>query len=327
MSRSSVLKALRREGGLVVGTGTSIVCKDLMAKLDTWFPQAHMEPEAMARLAIAGYTELGMDIVMPLFSVCHEASAMGCNVHWGGPEQMPESGRPIFSSIEDIHVPADLLDRPGCKVPLKAIGLLRSRLGEDAAVCGKVFGPWTQAYHYFGVENFLMLTMDDASAVEQIMEALMPVTISFARAQIDAGADCILLGDHATRDLCSPASYERFLKPVHARLAKEINAPVILHICGDTSDRIGMISQTGLDSFHYDTKTGSPQKVRSLAGPGLALMGGVSNYTLLRGSPQEISAMARQAVLAGIDIVGPECAVPLLTPIENLKAIREGVAS
>ncbi len=47
------------------------------------------------------------------------------------------------------------------------------------------------------------------------------MTVAFARAQIDAGADCILLADHATRDLCSPRAYEQFLLPLHRRLAEE----------------------------------------------------------------------------------------------------------
>ena len=83
--------------------------------------------------------------------------------------------------------------------------------------------------------------------------------------------------------------------PLHRRLAAEIKAPVILHICGNTSDRIGMIAQTGLACFHWDTKTGSPAEARRLAGPRLALMGGVSNYKLLRGTPAEIAADAALA--------------------------------
>ena len=40
-------------------------------------------------------------------------------------------------------------------------------LGDSAAVCGKVFGPWTLAYHLFGVENFLIGTLDDPAATRE----------------------------------------------------------------------------------------------------------------------------------------------------------------
>ncbi len=82
-----------------------------------------------------------------------------------------------------------------------------------------------------------------------------------------------------------------------------------------------MIAETGLDCFHWDTKTGSSAKVRKLAGDSLALMGGISNIKLLTETPDVIAADAKEALDAGIDIVGPECAVPLATPLANLKAI------
>ena len=324
MNRQRFLQAVRRANAskeLVFGTGTSVVCQELMAQVGVGFPDAHLDPEKMAALAVAGHTVLGFDVVMPLFSVCHEAAAMGCNVNWGSADMMPESGKPIFRDVDDIRIPADLLKREGCAVPLAAISLLKKRLGDDAAVCGKVFGGWTQGYHYFGTENFLITTIDDPSQTQRILDRLLPVTLEFARGQIDAGADCILLADHATRDLCSPASYRRFLMPLHSRLAEEIPVPLILHICGDTRDRIAMIAQTGIACFHWDTMTGGPTDVRGLAGDGLALMGGISNYKLLRGTREEIMADAVAAARSDIDIVGPECAVPLGTPLETLKAI------
>lgn len=324
MSRQRFLEALRRKslsGRPSLGTGTSIVCRELMDAVGAWFPQAHLDPEPMAALALAGHTRLGFDVVMPLFSVVHEAAAMGSEIRWGGPDAMPACGKPLFHTLDDIRIPPDLLTRPGCRVPLEAIGLLKRRLGDDAAVCGKIFGPWSQAYHYFGVERFLIGTLDDPDNTCRILERLLPVTLQFAAAQIDAGADCLLLADHATRDLCGPQAYERFLKPLHTRLAAEIPVPLILHICGNTSDRIGMIAQTGLAGFHWDTKTGPAAEVRALAGGRMALMGGISNFKLLRNTAAEIAADTATAVAAGIDIVGPECAIPLGTPLANLAAI------
>ena len=94
---------------------------------------------------------------------------------------MPESGKPIFHEPDDIRIPPDLLTRPACAVPLRAIGLLKKRLGDEAAVCGKVFGSWTQAYHYFGVEHFLMGALDDPDATRRILDRLLPVTLHLPR--------------------------------------------------------------------------------------------------------------------------------------------------
>lgn len=329
MSRQLFLDAIthrQRPGRTVFGTGTSIACLELMDLTGCPFPDAHLDAEKMAQLAMTGHTVLGFDVVMPLFSVCHEAAAMGCDVKWGGVDMMPESGPPIFKTAADIRIPPDLLTHRGCATPLQAITLLKKRLNGAAAVCGKVFGGWTQAYHYFGIENFLMGTLDDPDQTRRIIDRLLPVTLAFARAQLDAGADCLLLADHATSDLCSPRAYEQFLLPVHTRLAQEIKAPLILHICGNTADRIGLIARTGLACFHWDTKTAEPAEVRRLAGANLALMGGISNFKLLRSNPDQIAADARQAAQAGIDVIGPECAIPLRTPLANLQAIAAGSA-
>jgi len=329
MSRQSFLNALGRcskpgsvsSGQLVFGSGTSIVCQELMQQVGAGFPAGHTDPGTMFRLALAGHMLLGFDVVMPLFSVCHEASAMGCRVNWGSNDAMPECGPPIFSTAEEIIIPADLLTRPGCAVPLNALSRLKRELGESAAVCGKVMGPWTLAYHTFGLEEFLIKTITEPDEVKRILERLMPVTLQFARAQLEAGADCLLLADHATRDLCSPKTYEKFLMDLHSQLVEAIDTPLILHICGNTRDRIGMIDRTGISCFHWDTKTGSPAEVRELAGERMALMGGINNIRLLQGTPDEAATMARAAMEAGIDIIGPECAIPLGTPLKNLQAI------
>lgn len=324
MSKKLFMDAVVRKnntGKVVFGTPTSIVCHELLEKVGTSFPEAHINAEKMADLAMAGHTILGFDCVQPLFSVCHDSVAMGCEVNWGNNNLMPECRIPIFKDADDINIPDDILKRPACQVPIKAISILRERLGDDAAVVGKVCGGWTQSYHYFGIERFLIDTIDNPSKIKQILEKLMPFVVDFANAQLDAGADCIMLGDHATRDLCGPQAYEELLQPVHKRLVEEIKAPVILHICGDTSDRISMIDKTGMHCFHWDTKLGSSSKARELAGDRLSLCGGISNIRLYQETPDVIKADAIDAARSGIDIVGPECCVGLPTPMENLKAV------
>lgn len=86
MSMSLFLDAVHRKnesGKLVFGTGTSIVCQDIMTKTGVSFPEGHLDAEKMVNLAMTGHTILCFNVVMPLFSVCHEAAAMGCNVNWG----------------------------------------------------------------------------------------------------------------------------------------------------------------------------------------------------------------------------------------------------
>ncbi|MFH1904968.1 MAG: uroporphyrinogen decarboxylase family protein [bacterium] len=328
MSKAIFMNALKRKGRDVPasGPGTSIVSIELMDYIGVTFPEAHIDSEKMARLAEAGHTVYSFDVVMPLFSVWHESAALGCPVDWGKKNLMPDCRRHIWKDDTDIKIPSDFLNKPGCKVPLEAIKMLKERLGNEAAICGKVFGPWTLGYHVFGVQEFLVNTLLKPDMIKRAMEKLKQVTVTFANAQIEAGADCILVGDHATRDLCSPKAYRDFLKDIHSELVDKIPRPLILHICGDTSDRISIISETGIPCFHWDTKLGDPKKTRTLAGEKMSLMGGINNpNTLRKGTKNQIKEAIVKNINAGIDIIAPECAVPLDTPMNNLKIIGEFV--
>jgi [methyl-Co(III) methanol-specific corrinoid protein]:coenzyme M methyltransferase len=56
----------------------------------------------------------------------------------------------------------------------------------------------------------------------------------------------------------------------------------------------------------------------------ISLVGNVNNpQVLYQGTPDDVHQQVRYAIEAGINIIGPECAIPLSTPIENLKAIVE----
>jgi MtaA/CmuA family methyltransferase len=307
------------------GSATSIVTIDLMKKTGCSFPEAHTNPEIMAGLAAGGYTEIGFDNVMPLFSVCHESVAIGCHADWGEVGRMPDCRGGIYKMGDEIKIPKDFLKHDSCIVPLKALSLLNNRYGDEVAVLGKVFGPWTLGYHVFGVEEFLISTITNPDSVKKSMEALKEVTVAFGHAQLDAGADVLCLADHATRDLCSPDAYRDFLFEIHCELKERLGCPIVLHICGDTSDRISMIKDTGIDCFHFDSKVPS-KKARELAGDIMSLMGGTSNFDIIRlGTPEKIRDDVIEKLSSGIDIIGPECAVPLDAPYINLKTLAEEV--
>jgi methylthiol:coenzyme M methyltransferase len=309
-----------------VGSATSVVTADLMEEVGVFFPEAHLDADKMACLAEAGHTVLGYDNVMPLFSVVHESAALGCQVEWGAKDLMPAVRSILCPDItQPIEIPADFLQREACSVPLVALARLKTTFGDEVAVVGKVFGPWTLAYHIFGLENFLIASVEQPDAVKSALDVLLEVTIRFGRAQLASGADALTLADHCTRDLCSPETYRDFLAGIHRQLRLSLGCPLLLHICGDTSDRIPYIRGTGIECFHYDSKV-SASRARTLAGDRLALMGGTSNLAVVReGTPALIAADVREKLANNIDIIGPECAVPLDSPWQNLRLMTDEV--
>lgn len=295
-----------------VGNPTSIATVDLMEATGCGFPEAHTDAERMATLAAAGYEQLGYDTIAPYFSVVNEAAAFGARMDWGAPARMPAVQPPyLFTEPEQVAIPSDFLDRPPTRTVLDAIRLLKQRYGDHVAIVGKVFGPWTLAYHLFGVENFLILVLDDPEKLRRILEGLQEVTVVFGQAQIAAGADCLTLGDHLTGDMCRATVYRDFLLPVHQGLRAQLPCPIVLHICGRTLDRLDYICQSGFDAFHFDSKNDAREAVAIAAGR-LRLVGNVNNPdTLYRGKAEQIDREVRYALAAGVAVIGPECAVPL----------------
>jgi [methyl-Co(III) methanol-specific corrinoid protein]:coenzyme M methyltransferase len=290
------------------------------------FPQAHLDAGAMAELALAGHEIVGFDTVMPEFSVDQEAAALGCEVDWGDRETMPDCKNFPYEDFSDVKIPQDLLEKPSTRVVLDALTILRRNVGGRVAIVGKVMGPWTLAYHMAGTQNLLLqVGLGEKVKVQRMLRQLMPVTVEFARAQFQAGADAVVLADHATGSLVSAEHYKEYLLPLHQELTALIEGPLILHVCGNCADRLELFADAGFDAYHFEWQVDAKVAVRKVGGR-MSLAGCVNNpQALYQGTPSDVFEQACYAIEAGVNIIGPECAIPLSTPLENLKAIVEAV--
>lgn len=326
-SRRRFLAAVSK--GLVdrpaLGTVTSMATTDAMDACGAAFPESHLDAERMAKLAAFIGLESGFDMMFPVYSVVHESAALGAKTQWGRKDVMPAIVEPPWQTADDIKIPDNFEEQPSMKVVTDALALLRKKHGTHYAIIGKVFGPWSLGFHLFGVEKILIMTIENPDELRRIFRGLARVTVRSALAQIKAGADVLCLGDHCSMDMCSPDTYREFLFPMHQQLAREIPCPVVLHTCGDTADRIASFAETTLSGFHFDTRVPAAKAVQ-LAGGRMSIMGGVSNiHSLLHGNVESIRADVAKAVEAGVNIIGPECAVPLDTKLASLKAISSAL--
>ena len=322
--RERFLRALKKEpkDQVAVGNPTSIVTTDLMDKTGYFFPEVHTDAEKMANLASASYEILGYDTITVYFSVQQEAAALGCNVDWEDRYHMPTVRGRLWGTPEEIEIPEDFLERLPTRTVIDSLNILKQRYGDEVALVGKTMGPWTLAYHTFGLEPFLISIIDNPDRVQQILDQLMEATVMFGQAQIDAGADCLTLPDHLTGDLCRAETYRDFLLPVHQKIRKRLNCPIILHICGYTLDRLDYIAQTGFEAFHFDSKNDAKETVK-IADGRISLVGNINNpETLLHGDEQKLEKEVTYALEAGVDVISPECAVPLNMNYRSLQLVK-----
>ena len=310
-----------RPDRLPVGNVVSNTTVHLMDETAAEFPDAHLNPRIMATLAAAGHEVLGYDTIMPVFSVVQESAALGCEINWGRKDMMPGAISHPFAGKDRFEIPDHWMESRAIRTVLDAITILRKRLGDRVVIVGKVMGPWSLSYHMMGIEEFLITSLDDPDRARRCLDALAPVSLEFAKAQVRAGADIICLADHATGGMVSPQSYADLLLPIHREIVPAMGAPVVLHCCGNTTDRVHLFAQTGVACYHFESAVHMPTAMKAAEGK-MRLMGNINNPEILLGSKVErVVEACRAAIQGGVHILSPECAVPLTTPTENLKAL------
>ena len=327
--RERVLKALAGEpvDRPPVSNPTNVATVELMDLMDAPFPDACRDPELNARLAATGYTELGFDSIMPYFTIIQESSALGCDMQWEQKDNWPtvRMSNPIWKGPEDVHIPPRFLEHRDNQTIIKSIQMLKEEYGDEVAIIGKTMGPWTLAYHVFGVEPFLLMSIDDPDLTLRGLHRLKEISVLFGQAQIDAGADALTFPDHATGDLVSGEYYRKFLLEIHQEMAERLSVPLILHICGNTLDRMDFIAQNNMAAFHFDSKN-DPQQAMDIVDGRIRLVGNINNpQTLYARGPEEVRQEVYRCMDAGVNMIAPECAIPLATKLENLLEIPAAV--
>jgi uroporphyrinogen-III decarboxylase len=85
-----------------------------------------------------------------------------------------------------------LLDR------IRGIEQLRRRAGSDVSVVGWIEGPLSLSSELRGLNNLMEDLILEPQFVGDLMDFVVEVEVAFARAQLDAGADTIGMGESAT---------------------------------------------------------------------------------------------------------------------------------
>ncbi len=324
--RQRFLNALARRqvDRVPVANPTSVVTVELQEKLGVFLPEANNDARAMARLALGGHTVCGYDVAMPLFGAgTQEAAALGVPVRWGERDSLPAIAGHIWDHPDDIRIPGDFLEKPSTASALEAIRIIRQEVGAEVGIVGKVFGPWSLGYHTFGLQTFLKNTIKDAQWVKEVMRRLKEITLIFAEAQIEAGADALTVADHITADLIRPEAYPRFLLDIHRELSRRIPVPLIFHCCGRTIDRIEHFNRNGMASYHFESANDAFEMKDKAT---MVLAGNVNNIkTLMTGTVEDVRQEVFRALDAGVEIIAPECAVPVTAKLDNITAVREAV--
>jgi MtaA/CmuA family methyltransferase len=281
-----------------------------------------------AQVAIAG--RLDFDYVSCISDPAREAADCGARVEYF--DEQP----PAF--VEDNALLADKSAFARLRIPdplsggrmldrVRAVALFRERVRGWKLIEGWVEGPCAQGADLRGINTLMLDFYDDPGFVRDLFEWVVEMELRFARAQVDAGADIIGVGD-AAASLTGPQIYEEFIFPLQKKLIDGIHslgAGVRLHICGNTRFALEGMGRLGAEIVDLDYPSPMAEG-RAKMGQKQVLLGNLNPVTVLLQGPREgvtagIAECHRQA--GDRFIVGAGCEVPRGTPLENVKAMVE----
>jgi MtaA/CmuA family methyltransferase len=273
--------------------------------------------------------EYGIDQLSVISDAYRETHGFGSAVEYmvDGP---PRSTHPLADSKDlGLLLKPDPMTSERMRDRIRAVEAYKKEWGGEYSILGWVEGPVTEAADLRGVITFLMDILDDEAFACELMDICVDVAIDFARAQVEAGADTIGLGD-AIASQIDPSTYGRLIQPREKRIVDAIHdmgAYVKLHICGNITHLLPAIAELGVDIIDVDHMV-DMATVRKAVGPRVALAGNMDPVAIIQNStPAQIrDAIHKAYAESGAPyLVNAGCEIPAGTPAENLKALCQAV--
>ncbi len=323
--KERVMKVFNREKPDVMPCfcANSTPTYEQMEKTGAYWPEAHENAELMAALAIAAHTELGFDAVRVPFCQTFEAEALGCTIKWGGKENIPGIDHPVQYTLDDIPVlPDNYLETGRIPQLIESVRIMKRQVGDEVAILGGIVGPFTIAGAMLDSVPILKATFKSPDKIHPFLEVGEQAGTLLGKALIDAGADIIVVEDMTcSPDLIAPKTYGEMEVEYQTRQVDALDAPVIIHICGNVDSIIPFIHETGCAGISIEPKS-DVRRARQIVGDETVLIGGVDTATtLFLKGPEEIEESAREQIELGLDILAPGCAIAPGTSTENILAM------
>ena len=290
--------------------------------------------ELLAEAMLQAWREFGHDMILLENGTACNAQACGVEAHYRD-DTAPVAGTPVLTSLADVaslEVPDPYTAFPMCEI-LKATRILSRELGDRAWICARADqGPMDLAAQLRGMTEFMMdlVRVEDDELIHALLDFARRVATRYAFALIESGGHSTSIGEPvAGPAMISPRHYRRYPWIHEKRMVDELKEHGIvlhLHICGDTAKITDDFIATGAQVLEVDHKTDARQLFDAARGK-TCLLGNIDTNLLALGTPGEVEDACRELIETtrpgdGL-ILGPGCALPPITPAENIHALVE----
>jgi uroporphyrinogen decarboxylase len=250
-------------------------------------------------------------------------------------DRMPEVDHRAVQSPEDLAKIRPVSGTGGAfGEQLEVLRLIGEALGGEAPFIQTVFSPLAVMTRITGSVKYTQRLM--AGNPDELDAALGAITESlaeYAGACLEVGADGVFYAavEWGTADNISWADYERFGVPHDHRVLEAVQGARfnVLHVCRERNHLMNLLEYP-VDAFHWDaTGEGNPGLAEVRAASPKAIIGGVSQRTMLTGGAADVTAEAERALAEGGGsrfMLAPGCSIDPSTPEGNLQALTEVAA-
>ena len=296
----------------------------------TTFEELAGDAERMTQMLVESSEKLQCDIVYAGSGYNNfHASALGGKIKFRE-IGAPDLEDPFVSSEEDLAgLDIEDIDRDDTINTVKeALRKTKARIGDRYVVTMTAWGPFTLGARFVGEEAMMKATFKKPALVEKVVDFACDLLIPLYEPLVDDGTlEVISLADPtASGDLISKKQFEKFAVPALRKFtdwARSKNVYTLLHICGNTTDRLELFPATGADCISLDHKT-DISKAREVLFGKMCFAGNVDPVAvMLQGSVEDVESTCRKIIESagteGAFVLMPGCDIPPNVPYENIQ--------
>jgi uroporphyrinogen decarboxylase len=218
----------------------------------------------------------------------------------------------------------------------EATELVAAAAGDEYAVTMTAWGPFTLGAQFYGVETLMRAAYKNPAEVEKVIAFATKVLLRVYRPLVERGIIQLasIADPTASGDLVSRKHFERFaLKPLQT-LTTELRAKGVrslLHICGNTADKLDLIIDTGADCISIDHKVPLAKAKEIFREKRRCLAGNVNPVQVLNeGTPDLVREECAKNLAVGAPgggyVLMPGCDIPPTVPLANVQAFMQAAA-
>lgn len=227
---------------------------------------------------------------------------------------------------------ADMRNAMRCPIHLEMLRKTKEALGDTALVMGRIAAPFSAVGLVYGIEELMVNMLTEPDLVRDNVRFFIDHQIAFGKAQLEAGADLLWLGDCcASSKFMRAEHFSEFAFDGAARVAEALTGLGGLLIYHTNETAIPHLrAQVQLPVSAVNVGEGvSISKIKRELNPKKCLMGNLDPLILRDGTSDEVAGeterVIRQSMPGGGYIFNTGEGVMATTPSENVKAMMRVV--